>query len=284
MSYKKQLKDKLIKSATHNSNYYFYSMYQDQQRNLYYEDIIQRKVKDKVVLEIGAGIGLLSVLCIKHQAKHVYALEINKSAFYALKETIKKNGLQDKITPLNISSLEFEEVNILKSIDIVLHELISDSIFGESVLTILKDIQKKISSNAIFLPQQLEVKAVGITLKDLELKDTKVCDIESFLPEKFYINKEDIKSLSDKTYSLFEIDFHTNFSYEQSIHLNRKEFDSYHFFALYFKLTTEQTSLSSLNSNSSYSAKHWKIPIFKIKDSSSISVKYTLNNIIVEFD
>lgn len=44
--------------------------------------------KDKVVLDIGCGTGILSIFAAKAGAKHVYAIEFAEIAYYA-KEIIK---------------------------------------------------------------------------------------------------------------------------------------------------------------------------------------------------
>ena len=53
--------------------------------------------KDKIVLDIGAGTGILSMFAARAGAKHVYAIEFAEIAIFA-REIIKKNGLEDKIT------------------------------------------------------------------------------------------------------------------------------------------------------------------------------------------
>jgi len=53
--------------------------------------------KDKIVLDIGAGTGILSIFAAKAGAKHVYAIEFAEIATFA-SEIVRKNNLQDKIT------------------------------------------------------------------------------------------------------------------------------------------------------------------------------------------
>ena len=48
--------------------------------------------KDKIVLDIGAGTGILSIFAARAGAKHVYAIEFAEIATFAI-EIIKKNNL-----------------------------------------------------------------------------------------------------------------------------------------------------------------------------------------------
>ena len=53
--------------------------------------------KDKIVLYIGCGTGILSIFAARAGAKHVYAIENAEIALFA-EEIIKRNGLSSKIT------------------------------------------------------------------------------------------------------------------------------------------------------------------------------------------
>jgi predicted RNA methylase len=53
-------------------------MLEDFMRNLFYLNAINKLadfIKDKVVLDVGAGTGFLSLLCAKAGARKVYAVE-----------------------------------------------------------------------------------------------------------------------------------------------------------------------------------------------------------------
>jgi protein arginine N-methyltransferase 1 len=71
-------------------------------RTLAYQRAIEQNpndFKDKIVLDIGCGTGILSIFAARSGAKHVYAIENAEIAHFAV-EIIKRNGLSDKITVL----------------------------------------------------------------------------------------------------------------------------------------------------------------------------------------
>jgi predicted RNA methylase len=79
-------------------------MLRDEPRlNLYKEAIMSSKelFKDKIVLDVGSGTGILSLFSCKAGAKHVYAIEASKGISLLSKKIIKKNNLESKITCIN---------------------------------------------------------------------------------------------------------------------------------------------------------------------------------------
>lgn len=59
-------------------------MLKDVVRTKTYQNVIYKNTflfKDKIVLDVGAGTGILSLFCAKAGAKHVYAVSISHSFF-----------------------------------------------------------------------------------------------------------------------------------------------------------------------------------------------------------
>jgi protein arginine N-methyltransferase 1 len=78
------------------SHFYIHEeMLKDRTRTEAYQRAIENNkedFKDKIVLDIGAGTGILSIFAARSGAKHVYAVENAEIAYFAM-EIIKKNGL-----------------------------------------------------------------------------------------------------------------------------------------------------------------------------------------------
>ena len=87
--------------------------------------------KDKIVLDIGCGTGILSIFAARAGAKHVYAIENAEIALFA-QEIIKKNGLSDKIT---VIKGKMEDVVLPEEkVDIIISEWMGYFLLYESML------------------------------------------------------------------------------------------------------------------------------------------------------
>ena len=87
--------------------------------------------KDKIVLDIGCGTGILSIFAARAGAKHVYGIEFADIADYA-KEIVKQNNLSDKVT---IIKSKVEEVELpVPKVDIIISEWMGYFLLYESML------------------------------------------------------------------------------------------------------------------------------------------------------
>lgn len=69
----------------------------------------------KVVMDVGAGTGILSMFCVQAGASKVYAVEASDMAFEA-KKVIKDNGMDDRI---KVIKSKVEEVILDEKVDII---------------------------------------------------------------------------------------------------------------------------------------------------------------------
>jgi protein arginine N-methyltransferase 1 len=93
------------------SHYYIHEeMIKDKIRTKSYQLAIMSNsevLKDKIVLDIGCGTGILSIFAARAGAKHVYAIDNAEIAEYA-RHIIHKNNLSDKITVIKGKVEEIE--------------------------------------------------------------------------------------------------------------------------------------------------------------------------------
>lgn len=76
--------------------------------------------KDAIVLDVGCGTGILSLLAARAGAKHVYAVDASDVAKKAI-ENIRVNGFADKIT---VVRGKVEEIELpVKQVDIIISEV-----------------------------------------------------------------------------------------------------------------------------------------------------------------
>lgn len=74
-------------------------MLEDEPRTLAYKNAIlnnQSYFKDKIVMDVGSGTGILSIFCAQAGAKKVYAVEASNLASLS-KEIIRENNLENII-------------------------------------------------------------------------------------------------------------------------------------------------------------------------------------------
>jgi protein arginine N-methyltransferase 1 len=87
--------------------------------------------KDKIVLDIGCGTGILSIFAARAGAKHVYAIEFAEIALFA-EEIIKRNGLESKIT---VIKGKMEDIKLpVDKVDIIISEWMGYFLLYESML------------------------------------------------------------------------------------------------------------------------------------------------------
>jgi protein arginine N-methyltransferase 1 len=87
--------------------------------------------KDKIVLDVGCGTGILSMFAAKAGAKQVYGVDMSGIVEQA-KKIIAKNGFADKITVIRG---KIEEITLpVPKVDIIISEWMGYCLFYESML------------------------------------------------------------------------------------------------------------------------------------------------------
>lgn len=133
-----------------------YDMLANHERSQYYTDLIKENCKDKIVLEIGTGSGLVAALAVKHGAKKVYCCEENPYLADVAQKLFKRLKIEDKVQLFakNSSQIATDEI---PPVDVVLHELFGSDPFEEYMVPALKDARRFMKPAAIFLPEKIQI-------------------------------------------------------------------------------------------------------------------------------
>ncbi|KAL8148010.1 protein arginine N-methyltransferase 1-like isoform X2 [Apium graveolens] len=148
-------------------------MLKDEVRTKTYQNVIYKNsflLKDKIVLDVGAGTAILSLFCAKVGAKHVYAVECSQMADMA-QEIVKANGFSNVITVLK-GKIEEIELPVLQ-VDIIISEWMGYFLLYENMLnSVLYARDKWLVNNGLVLPDKAALYLTAI--EDAEYKEDKI--------------------------------------------------------------------------------------------------------------
>jgi len=120
-----------------------------------YRDAIHRTVKPSdVVVDLGAGTGLLSFFALQAGARHVYAIEMSDIADAAA-ELIAANGFQDRITLIRKNS---KKVRLPERCDVLVTETLSAFCFDtENIIESVADARARfLKPEARIIPESAD--------------------------------------------------------------------------------------------------------------------------------
>lgn len=148
-------------------------MLKDTSRTLSYRQAMYKNkhlFKDKIVLDVGCGTGILSMFAARAGAKHVYSVDMSNIITKA-REIVALNGFGDKITLLQ-GKLEDIELPV-KQVDIIVSEWMGYFLLYESMLdTVLHARDKYLAPGGLILPDKCEMFIAGI--EDAQYKGEKI--------------------------------------------------------------------------------------------------------------
>jgi len=171
--------NKLLQKDKTSSDYYWNSyahfsiheqMLKDKVRTLAYKKAILDNAhlfKNKTVLDVGCGTGILSMFAAKAGAAHVYAVDCSDIAFQA-QQIVIDNGFEGKIT---VIQARMEDVTLPAKVDIILSEWMGYFLLYESMLnTIIYARDTFLKPGGILLPDKASLYIGGIEDADYKTK------------------------------------------------------------------------------------------------------------------
>jgi len=129
------------------ANDWHYAMMNDHPRNDFYRGALAKVItSSSVVLEIGAGSGLLSIIAASLGAKCVVAIEANRHLADVATEIIKRNGYEGRIHIINRMSTDVTREEVLEygDPDVLLSEILGTLLLGESALHYVSDARRRL--------------------------------------------------------------------------------------------------------------------------------------------
>ena len=111
-------------------------MLSDGVRTLGYRDAIEKNahlIKDKIVLDVGCGTAILSMMAAKVGAKHVIAVDASEIVEYA-RRIVVANGLSEKITVVRGTMESVKLPDGIEKVDVIISEWMGYALLYESML------------------------------------------------------------------------------------------------------------------------------------------------------
>jgi hypothetical protein len=131
------IKDKFtLQWEAYNKGYIVWELLLDSNRTNSYTKFIRENVKDKIVVECGAGTGYFSWLCAKYGAKKVYSCEQSINLCNDLKERFSD------IDNIEVVHCDVFKDNLPKG-DIYIHELFGHTATGEGMYYFLHNCRRQ---------------------------------------------------------------------------------------------------------------------------------------------
>ena len=161
-------------------------MMNDKFRNSKYLEAIKLAIEDvdddSLILDIGTGSGLLSMMAAANGAGKVIACETSNIIADTAKKIIHKNGYKEKITVINKKSTELKiGEDLPRKADLIISEILSAEFVGEGVRTSILDANKRLlKKNGKMIPESGTIK-ISLLGNDKEIFNTiSVANVSGF--------------------------------------------------------------------------------------------------------
>jgi 2-polyprenyl-3-methyl-5-hydroxy-6-metoxy-1,4-benzoquinol methylase len=144
-------------------------MLSDYVRTAAYREVIGRHVRDKTVVEIGCGSGVLACFAARAGARRVYAIE-ETAIIDVAREIVRRNGFGDRIEFIHANSLL---ASIPDQADVVYSEIIGSDPLAERILPSVRDAaQRFLAPEGLMIPRRLSIFAVCLQSAAVDMTRT----------------------------------------------------------------------------------------------------------------
>uniref|UniRef100_A0AAY4EGI0 type I protein arginine methyltransferase n=1 Tax=Denticeps clupeoides TaxID=299321 RepID=A0AAY4EGI0_9TELE len=256
-------------------------MLKDEVRTLTYRNSMYHNkhlFKDKIVLDVGSGTGILSMFAAKAGARHVYGIECSSISEYSEK-IIKSNHLDGVIT---IFKGKVEETELpVEQVDIIISEWMGYCLFYESMLkTVIYARDKWLKPGGLMFPDRATLYLVAI--EDRQYKDFKIhwwenvygfdmtCIRNVAIMEPL-VDIVDPKQVVTNSCLIKEVDIYTvkpeDLSFTSAFCLQIQRNDYVHALVTYFNIEfTKCHKKTGFSTAPDAASTHWKQTVFYLED------------------
>ncbi|RMD43210.1 hypothetical protein DV735_g1920, partial [Chaetothyriales sp. CBS 134920] len=261
-------------------------MLKDEVRTRSYRDAIYQNkhlFKDKVVLDVGCGTGILSMFAARAGAKHVIGVDMS-SIINKAKLIVETNGLSSKITLLQGKMEEVElPAHVIPDgkVDIIISEWMGYFLLYESMLdTVLYARDRYLRKDGKIFPDRATIYMAGI--EDGEYKDDKIGFWDNvygfdFSPMKAtalaepLVDTVELKAVVTDPCEVFVIDLNTvktsDLAFSERFELKCRRDDFIHALIAWFDIdftACHKNIRFSTGPHAKYT--HWKQTVFYLRD------------------
>lgn len=136
----------------------------DYRRNqAYYQALQQVITPDSVVLDLGAGLGILGLLAAQLGAKKVYLVE-PEDIIYVTREIVEKNGYSDRVTCLQG---KIEDIELPEAVDVIISVFTGNFLLQEDLLPSLFYARDKyLKPQGVMIPSAAVMEAVPVSVAE----------------------------------------------------------------------------------------------------------------------
>jgi len=235
-------------------------------------------IKDRIVLDIGCGTGILSLFAVQAGAEHVYAID-NSSIIEQARQIAADNGMADKITFIRGKAEEIELP--VDKVDVILSEWMGYFLVYESMMdTVIYARDKWLKKDGYLLPDRASISICGI--EDEDYKEEKIAwwnrvwgyDMSSI--KKLTMLEPLVDTVSENAIvtdhcSILSIDLYNvkkeELDFRAPFRLKGTRQDACHAFVVYFDIWFTSASPPvhfSTGPHAEYT--HWKQTVFYLED------------------